>query len=123
MLKIIFSEKGESVSDFEVRSRAKGVIENYLKDSEKDIVEVIVNTSNETYLQAFALCVMEGLIEESEIQFFIEDTSVYFDEWFGLITPKGFENYFPNSNINERILKLGYDKMKESRKKRLNCEM
>lgn len=123
MIKVIYSKDGSPISDFEVESMSKKVIEDYLKDSEKDIVEVIVNTSNETYLQAFALCVMEGFIEESEIQFFIEDTSVYFDEWFGLITPKGFENYFPNSNINERILKLGYDKMKESRKKRLNCEM
>lgn len=123
MLKIVFTESGAPVSDFKVVDLARNIIEQYLKDSEKDIVEVVVNTSNETYLQAFALCVMEGLIEDSEIQFFIEDTSVYFDEWFGLITPKGFENYFPNSNINERILKLGYDKMKESRKKRLNCEM
>ena len=35
MLKIIFSEKGDSVSDFEVRSRAKGVIENNLKEKKR----------------------------------------------------------------------------------------
>ena len=123
MIKVIYSKAGSPISDFEVESMSKKVVEQYLRGSEKDIVEVVVNTSNEVYFQSFALCVMEGLIEESEIQFFIEDTPVYFDEWLGLITPTGFENYFPNPKINERILKLGYEKMKESRKKRLNCEM
>ena len=116
MIKVIFSKEGASISDFEVEQMAKQVIEQYLKDSEKDIVEVVVNTSSECYMNAFVLHTMEGLIPEDEIIFFYENTALIFDEWLGLIFPEGFNPFCPFSEINKRILDIGYDKMKKFRK-------
>ena len=112
MIKVNFTRKGIVVSDFEVIERAKSVIEQYLKEDNSDVV---INTSTELYVHAFALCAMEGLIDSKELQFFVEEELITLDECAGLILPDNFKFDFPFITITETIIRVGYDNLKKSR--------
>ena len=107
MLKIIFSEKGEAVSDFEVRNKAKEVIKNYL--NEKNDIELFV--SNECYFDTFVLYTMKGLISEEDIEFYYGDVKLLYNEYKGTHFPKGFLFEGIHTSIVSEIIGIGCEKM------------
>lgn len=107
MLKIIFSEKGEPVSDFEVRSRAKGVIENYLKEKK----DTIVTVSNECYFDIFVLYTMKGFIPEEEIEFIYGDIKLIFDKYCGTRFPNRISFNSVHNDIVSEIIDIGCKNM------------
>ena len=107
MLKIIFSEDGKSISDFEVRSKAKDVIENYLK--EKKDVEIFV--SNECYFDTFVLYTMKGIILKEEIEFYFGDVKLDFDECCGTSFPNGVSFNSVHTDILSEIIDIGCKNM------------
>lgn len=114
MLKVVFTENGEPVSDFKAKETAKNIIETYLKNTEKEDFTVYI--SNECLLESFALYTMMGMIGEEEIEFYFEDIRFNFNKIDGLIFPEGVIPTTIYASLVEEAIKVGYENMLKEQK-------
>ena len=116
MLKIIYIDGGESVSDFNVYSYVDLYIDTYHDYKKADAsYDLSLMISNELCLSTFCLRMLEGKIDINDIEFYYGDEKLEFDMCLGLMEPKDkVLGYY--CEINEKILKLLYENIKKSRK-------
>ena len=116
MLKIIFSEQGEPISDFVAKETAREVIEKYLKDSSKEEIDVEIHVCNEVYLESFVLHTMRKVIPQEKIEFYMRDTKFIYDDVTGLVFPDNVEPEFIFASLVEEAIQAGYNNLQERRK-------
>lgn len=109
MLKAVLCKDGHCVSDFYACDFADSKIYEYAIVNGADIE---VRFANEAVLDAFVLRVMQDKFPASEIEFYFEETKLEFDECLGLIIPDDMDDFGIHYEMTNKILKLGYAKMK-----------
>jgi len=107
MLKVIYCNDGEPISDFEVYE----IVDDAIKINEK-FPSTIINfkTSNELCLLTFSLRVLEGKIPIDKVEFYFENEKLEFDPVLGLKDPddKTIGLY---TEVCSKALKVGYEKI------------
>ena len=120
MLNVVFCEDGQAISDFSACSFVDDIINKYMRDKN----DVEVRFSTEAVLDVFVLRVMEDKIPMNEVEFYYKDPSVPYDiqmkfnEFMGLEIPDGVDNIGVRCSMTEKIIQLGYKKIKTKRMKK-----
>ena len=121
MLKVVFCPDGQPVNDFYACDFADSKIYEYALGNGTDME---VRFSTECALDAFVLRVMEGRFPANEISFYYigldmdEEAQFEFEECLGTKIPKGIREIGTRNAMTNKILKLGYEKMKARRAKK-----
>ena len=127
MLKIKYCKDGIPISDFKVHETVDQIIESYLRDKHSKSVYIgttttvvpIYNyeyrTSSELCLLVFTLRVFEEKININEIEFYLEDEKLKFNQYVGIEIPEGKQMGL-YSDVCMKAIKLGYDKMMRDKK-------
>ena len=110
MIKFIYSDTGEPINDFKAEAFVQELIE---RNEVHDIVEV--NVSTEVALTAMVLAIMERKIQPEQVQLFYFDHPMVFNYFIGLDVVDGVSEIGVNNIMVDKILKLGYEKMKARR--------
>ena len=115
MIKIIFCEEGQPISDFKAYETIDSIIENY-KNHPQDMS---IKTSNELYLLIFGLRILEGKISMDELEFYFEDEKLEFNMYDGILEPKEkhHNTEFLFAEVTEKAVKTGYANWKRDRRK------
>jgi hypothetical protein len=120
MLKVIVCRDGQAVSDFAARDFADAIIQTYLcghKDME-------VRVANELARDAFVLRLMEEKLSPDEVEFYVEDVKLEFDDELGLEVPDGAKDTNLFADMADAILRIGWTNMrarKMAEKDRKDC--
>lgn len=109
MIKVIYSKNGEPISDFKVYEAADRMIESH-----KSCKSIVVKTSSELYMMVFGLRVLEDKISADEVEFYFEDDKLEFSPYFGILEPMD-KNLGFYSEVTDKGIKAGYEKMKRDR--------
>lgn len=110
MIKVVFAKKGKAISDFEAFDFVDNIIDNYTGEN----IEVLI--SNEMVMNAFELRIFEDKIDISEVEFYIEDEKIINNKYCGFEEWKTYkEEHLLFSDIIDKIIKLGYAKMRRDR--------
>lgn len=106
MLKVVYTKRGQAVSDFEVECFVKNTFFCY------DMTGVdVVNISSENVLMAFQLAILRGDFPCNDIEFYYEDIKLDFDMTSGIVAPDGFEGNIDIGVFNElstECIKVAY---------------
>lgn len=108
MIKLIYSDNGTPISDFQ----AQHFIDSAIASNNIDTTTVL-HVANEPVLTAMVLALMNNKISEDQVQLFYFDTEIKFNPFYGLEEVKGFENIGTNLPMTEQILKIGFENIKK----------
>jgi len=107
MLKIIYTEKGNSYSDFNIIRSAEFIVEQYRLKIEQCRRDIIVKVSTSNIIQALRVLICRGILSSNEICIIFNDEEIFINEYCELTKhPKGFmdwEQIFLKEIIGSRL--------------------
>lgn len=116
MLKIIFCADGHHVSDFHVLDYVDSVFYEYDFAGRKDME---VKVSNELILHVFTLRLLEKKFPENEIEVYVDNVKLNFDEKEGLCVPDETPNMKvgTHEDIIDACLSICYKNIQNAKRK------
>jgi hypothetical protein len=116
MLKVVFCQDGQAISDFRACDFADGTIKEYQRTCVGD-QDMMVRFSTECVLDAFVLRTMEDEVLAKNIEFYYQgpdvenDIQMEFNEYRGLKLPDGVDEIGTRSIMVRKIVRLGVEKI------------
>jgi len=94
MLKIIYCEKGNSYSDFNLLNNAQFIIDQYQEKIKQNNRDIIIKVSTSNIIQALRVLVSRGKLSIDEICFVFEEHEITMNKYFELTKyPVGFMDW------------------------------
>ena len=116
MIKVYYNEDGICISDFKAESYVTSIIESYNILIKNNLPhDIVINISNEVVLNYFVLKVYQDILPIEEIEFYFNEEKLELHKYCGIENPQNPSNIFVNTDIVDKIIRLGYDKMRKDK--------
>ena len=120
MIKVIYCQDGEVISDFIAFEFVNRKIQDYKNNPQNDLE---VRIANEVPFNIFVLRVMEEVISASEIEFYSENVRLNWDEYLGVELLNENDEFGVNLPVINKIIHIGAEKRLTEMKSRKNQDI